>query len=94
MEGEKEDLQRKLTILQDDLEKSEERGNEHRKQAEEKAASLDETERLAVFHFPKFESILDRIIKDLSLVSYTYYYNHYSCYIMLQRLLVILFKIN
>ena len=42
---EKDDLQRKLTILQDDLEKSEARADKMRMEADEKASTLDETER-------------------------------------------------
>ena len=45
LQEEKEDVQRKIIILQDDLEKSEARADEYRKVAEEKASSLDETER-------------------------------------------------
>ena len=47
LQEEKEDVQRKLVILQDDLEKSEARADEYRKEAEEKATALDETERSA-----------------------------------------------
>jgi chromosome segregation ATPase len=46
LQEEKEDLQRKLVILQDDLEKSESRAEDFHKDAEEKASTLDETERL------------------------------------------------
>lgn len=42
---ERDDLQRKLAILQDDLEKSEARADSLRKEGEEKASALDETER-------------------------------------------------
>lgn len=51
LQEEKEDVQRKLVILQDDLEKSEARADEYRKEAEEKASALDETERSVIpFH--------------------------------------------
>lgn len=42
---ERDDLQRKLVILQEDLEKSEAQADLQRKEAEEKASALDETER-------------------------------------------------
>ena len=42
---EKEDVQRKLVILQDDLEKNEARADALHKEAQEKAGALDETER-------------------------------------------------
>ena len=41
-------MQRKQAILQDDLEKSEARADVYRKEAEEKAGALDETERSVV----------------------------------------------
>lgn len=41
-----DDLQRKLTILQGDLEKSEDQVAVLRKEVDEKSSSLDETERL------------------------------------------------
>lgn len=49
LQEEKEDVQRKLVILQDDLEKSEARADEYRKEAEEKASALDETERSVIY---------------------------------------------
>lgn len=45
---ERDDVQRKLVILQDDLEKSEARADSLRKEGEEKASTLDETERSVV----------------------------------------------
>lgn len=42
---ERDDVQRKLLILQEDLEKSEARADTLRKDADEKASALDETER-------------------------------------------------
>lgn len=45
---EKADVHRKLLILQDDLEKSEARAEALHKEVQEKASTLDETERLAI----------------------------------------------
>ena len=46
LQEEKDAVQRRLVMLQDELEKCEARAESFRKEAEEKASTLDETERL------------------------------------------------
>ena len=46
LQEEKGAVERKIVILQEELEKCEARADKFRKEAEEKASALDETERL------------------------------------------------